>query len=133
MNENYTILIVDDDAEDRGFMLEAMKELGAADLIGFAEDGEKALTILQRRAKQGNLPKLVVMDLNMPKLNGTQTIELLKQDVELAQIPVMILSTSINRFEQEKALSLGVHSYLIKPFTFLEAIETARGFIGFVS
>jgi len=96
------IILADDDAEDRAIIQEAMELLGAGDIIMFAENGEELLDMLQTRFTELTCPCLIVLDLNMPKMNGTQTLSRLKGDKNFNHIPVIIYSTSINPLEKQK-------------------------------
>lgn len=125
------ILLVDDDPEDRMIVQDGLQELGAGDVLEFAENGELALTLLNKQVEEGILPCLIVLDLNMPKMSGTQILKALKDDARLAAIPVIIYSTSINPLEKDRCLELGAHSYIIKPVSFKESIETAHLFMAF--
>ena len=123
--------MVDDDAEDRSIIKDAMDVIDAAHETLFAENGEQALALLASDVCAGNLPCLIVLDLNMPKMNGTQTLRHLKQDTRFKNIPVIIYSTSINQLEQEKCMALGAHSYVTKPITFSESTQVANSFLQF--
>jgi CheY-like chemotaxis protein len=120
------ILLADDDAEDRSIIQDAMESLGAADIILFANNGEHALEILEKNFDGLGVPCLIVLDLNMPKMNGTKTLGRLKNDARYKHIPVIIYSTSINYLEKEACLLLGAHSYITKPISFKESMETAK-------
>ena len=74
------IFLVDDDPDDRGILIDALQQLDARQDITYAENGVKALDMLGRHAATNNLPCLIVLDLNMPKLTGTQILERLKAD-----------------------------------------------------
>ena len=130
---NNTILMADDDPEDRMIMEDAFQALGGQELIIFAENGVNTLQILEERLLMGSLPKLVVLDLNMPIMNGTQTLSKMKIDDRFSHIPVIIYSTSINPLERDKCLSLGARSYVTKPLSHLESIEVAKQLIAFLS
>lgn len=128
------ILVVDDDSEDMVIIREAMEMIHADNVMLFAEDGEKALKLLDTRfVADHNVPCLIVLDLNMPKMNGTQTLETLKADNRFRDIPVIIYSTSINPFEKAKCVKLGAHSYITKPVSLKESLETAQVFLDFCS
>lgn len=121
--------MADDDPEDQAIIRDTLVMLEAGDNICFAENGAEAIQMLEDLNKKGLLPCLVVLDLNMPRLNGTQTLQLLKADDRFRDIPVVIFSTSINPLEKEKCLKLGAYSYITKPVTFAEGLETARQFL----
>ncbi|HEY0273764.1 MAG TPA: response regulator [Chitinophaga sp.] len=131
MHHKINILLADDDVEDRFIISDAFDTIGLADCIQFVEDGEKVLTYLDTIGEPAPLPNLVILDLNMPKLNGTQTLKLLKEDQRYSNIPVIIFSTSLNELEMQECMHLGANSYVIKPVTFDECIDTARRFYNF--
>lgn len=122
------ILLVDDDAEDREIMIDAMAQL-TSENIQCAENGEAALRLLFKYAELNAFPCLVILDLNMPKMNGRQTLQMLKSDSRFRDIPVVIYSTSLNPLEKEACMALGAQSYITKPTTYNEGIETAKLFL----
>ena len=125
------ILLADDDEEDISVMRDAMTLLNVNDIIWPALNGELAWNILQKNFESSLIPCLIVLDLNMPKMNGTQTLSKIKNDNRFKEIPVIIYSTSINPLEKEKCILLGAHSYITKPVSFEESIETAKIFLQF--
>src|SRR3954447_5507273 len=94
------ILMADDDAEDKFILEDAILSLHPEKLICFAEDGEEALHLLCTEFNEESLPCVILLDLNMPRLNGTQTLKLLKEDNRFSDIPVIIYSTSVNAIEK---------------------------------
>lgn len=126
------IILADDDAEDQIIMRDAVESLGSPDVLWFVSDGQQALKLLEENIAIG-VPCLIVLDLNMPRMSGTQTLTTLKSDARFRQIPVIIYSTSINPLEKEKCLSLGAHSYITKPLSFKESVDTAKKFLQFCS
>ena len=122
------ILLVEDDPDDREIITDAFKNIHAEHLLHFESNGENALGYVNEMFETNRLPSLIVMDLNMPKMNGTQTLKLLKTDPRFEKIPVIILSTSLNELEKKQCLELGAHSYVIKPVYFQESIDTAQSF-----
>lgn len=125
------MLMADDDADDRAIIRDTLALLRPEATICFAENGAEAIALLEGLYTKDFLPCLIVLDLNMPKLNGTQTLELLKNDVRFKAIPVVIYSTSVNPPEREKCLSLGAHSCIAKPVSFTESMETVKKFLAF--
>jgi CheY-like chemotaxis protein len=125
------ILMADDDAEDKFILEDAIQSLHPEKLICFAEDGEEALHLLRTEFNEETLPCVILLDLNMPRLNGTQTLKLLKEDNRFSDIPVIIYSTSVNAIEKAHCLALGAHSYITKPLSFSESIETAKNLLRF--
>lgn len=128
---NFKILMADDDAEDQAIIKDTLAMLHAAEDIFFAQNGAEAVDLLENMYSTGQLPCLIVLDLNMPKLTGTQTLQVLKSDSRFSEIPVVIYSTSLNLLEKEKCLSMGAHSYITKPISFTESMETAKKFLEF--
>jgi len=129
--ETAKIFMAEDDAEDIFIILEAMEHIKASHLMHFAENGVLLLEMLNKHYQNNELPCLIVLDLNMPKMNGTETLSHIKNDERFRNIPVIIYSTSINPFEKEKCMRLGAHSYITKPITFHDGVETARTFHSF--
>jgi CheY-like chemotaxis protein len=125
------ILLADDDADDKMIIKDAIRFVSNEDIMYFAENGEETLEVLNENYEEGELPCLVVLDLNMPKMNGTETLRHIKSDVRFKDIPVIIYSTSINPLEKEKCLLLGAHSYITKPISLKESLATAKQFFDF--
>lgn len=90
-----TVLCVDDDPDDLQIITSIIKELEPDLLTATAADGEDALAYLQRAKQSGPLPVLILLDINMPRLNGKQTLALLKADPVLKAIPVVVFTTSV--------------------------------------
>lgn len=122
---NFTILYIDDDGDDIEMLTEAVQSINADYHIAQAANGEEGLRKLNEMKKEGDLPCLIVLDINMPKLNGKETFRRIKADEKLAQIPVVIFSTSTNHsdkifFSQSKA------EYITKPVYFSHFKEIAQ-------
>jgi len=120
------IMMVDDDAEDRQIIKDTFEDLGYGAVIHFAENGEEAVKYLQQSVPR--LPSLIILDLNMPKMNGTQTLRFLKGNGTFAGIPVIIFSTSLNPIERDECLALGAHSYVIKPISYTQTVDVVKHF-----
>jgi CheY-like chemotaxis protein len=127
MSENKKILMIDDDVEDRMLMQDMFVEIGFPNIAHYEESGETAMSYLEKLSSS-ELPSVIVLDLNMPKINGTQVLRSLKENDKLKDITVIIYSTSVNHFEKEQTLKLGAHSYVIKPSTYEECLEKAKYF-----
>ena len=127
------ILLADDDADDKMIIADAVKLLSDEEVMYFTENGEETLNALNKDYERGELPCLIVLDLNMPRMNGTETLGQIKSDVRFKDIPVIIYSTSINPLEKEKCLLLGAHSYVTKAISFKESMDTAKHFFEFCS
>ena len=128
MNTAVKILLADDDPEDRMIMADTFKEMKLSNVIHFVESGENIITYLDSIYTEYPLPSLIVLDLNMPRMNGTQTLKYLKNNPRYKDIPVIIFSTSVNVIEKEECLKTGAVCYIVKPVTYVECMETAKYF-----
>lgn len=133
MNEHPQILVVDDDLEDHFILDTFFKEEQLDDIVVYRENGKQAIEYLEKISDDTLLPRLIVLDLNMPILNGTQTLFRLKQTLRFKNIPVIIFSTSQNETEKRKCLSLGAVGYMVKPLTQEECRKIIRHFSTFVT
>ena len=120
------ILVVDDDFEDRFILSQTFSELGCNSTVDYAEDG---LSIETRLAaiEEGGV-KLIILDLNMPIQNGTETLRIIKNNVHYSQIPVIIFSTSVNEIEKAICMELGAQEYVTKPSRYDDYVDTCRKF-----
>lgn len=109
------ILYADDDSDDCYFLTQSLQQNGInADMV-CVSNGEEALDYLTSDASAGNMPSLIILDLNMPKMDGKKTLGILKSHPHFSSIPVVILSTSANNLEREYCTQNGAASYFIKP------------------
>jgi CheY-like chemotaxis protein len=131
MNHSIKILVVDDDKEDHMILHEYFCESGIEKNVLFVENGVRAIEYLES-AEDAELPRLVVLDLNMPLLNGSQTLLQLKQNTRLKNIPVIIYSTSESENEKRKCLSFGAIDYMVKPVTMEEGQRMVDKFKSFI-
>ncbi|BAV08554.1 Response regulator receiver domain-containing protein [Filimonas lacunae] len=122
------ILLADDDKEDQLILSDAFEQIGITNVVHFVDNGEHALVQLEKCFEDDVLPRLIILDLNMPRMNGTQTLRLVKQDDRFKHIPIIIYSTSLNNIEKDECIRLGAHSYIIKPLTFSEYVKSAEFF-----
>lgn len=118
-----TILIADDDAEDRMMMRDALEENRLANDLRFVENGVELMDYLTRQGKYECLesspkPGLILLDLNMPKKDGREALREIKGHSELRGIPVVVLTTSKAEEDIYRTYDLGVNSFITKPVTF---------------
>ena len=106
------ILYADDDSDDHFILNEFIQSGGINAEMVFADDGQEAIRYLEN-AEQ--LPALIILDLNMPRLDGRQTLSRIKKHPHFSGIPVVMLSTSENKAEQELCTREGAAFYFIKP------------------
>lgn len=121
------ILIADDDADDRMFVEQALRQTGYSHEIRTVEDGEDLLNYLQHKGpySETNAPRptLLILDLNMPRMNGFQALKIIKDDVALRRLPVVVMSTSTADEDILRSYDLGVNSFVIKPFHYNRLVE----------
>jgi CheY-like chemotaxis protein len=127
----YQILVVDDDLEDHMILLDYFTEVGKQGNVKFMVNGKELIDYLEV-LNVVSLPNLIVLDLNMPLLNGTQTLLHIKRDVRFKHIPVIIFSTSTNENEKRKCLSFGAIDYLVKPSTYADGEILIRKFLSYI-
>jgi len=120
MIENATILLAEDDPDDVLLTNIALRKARLANPLQVVRDGEEAIAYLSGEGKYGDrhrfpLPILLLLDLNMPKLNGFQVLEWLRKDPELSRLPVAVMTSSDHDPYVTRAFELGADSYLMKP------------------
>ena len=111
------ILCVDDDEDDLFFIKEVIRSQGYSFEIKEATNGWEALNFLEESLKKDELPCLIIMDMNMPKMDGKQAISKLKEHKQLAGIPVVVFTTSSNINHQNYFESQGIR-FITKPFDY---------------
>lgn len=116
------ILHVEDNPGDARLLREAFQERGIQAQIEGAEDGEIALKLLRERT-----PQLIVLDLNLPKMNGEEVLAELKSDPNLRRIPVIVLSSSRDQRDILASYDNHANCYITKPSSFEEFVDIARG------
>ena len=119
-------MLVDDDPEDREEFSDVYLAQFPGEQLYFAENGEKAIEYLEQLFQKQAQLCLIVLDLNMPILNGTQTLRKIKSDDRFKDIPVVIYSTSVNAVEKEECYRLGALDYMVKPSSFSDSVEIAK-------
>jgi len=137
MNNNrksITILLADDDADDRMMASDALEESRLANDLRCVEDGEELMDYLHRRGKfvppnEAPRPGLILLDLNMPRKDGREALKEIKAEPELRSIPVIVLTTSKAEEDIYRTYDLGVNSFITKPVNFesLVAVMKALG------
>lgn len=132
MTDTTSIFVVDDDKEDQAILGEYFAEVGIAEKVLYFENGEAALNFLKAIRDDEYLPRLIVLDLNMPILNGTQTLLQLKRDPRYRKIPVIVFSTSENENERRKCLNYGADAYMVKPMSYDEGKKIAEKFAEYI-
>ena len=126
-----TILMADDDADDRLMTKEAFEESRLKNDLRFVEDGVELLDYLKRRGKYADpesspRPGLILLDLNMPKKDGREALKEIKADPDLKSIRVVILTTSKAEEDIYRTYDLSAASYITKPVTFAAMAEVIK-------
>ena len=127
------ILLIEDNSGDVLLTKEAFEELQFTDNITVARDGEDALDYLFRRGPYANAvkPDLILLDLNLPKKDGREVLEMIKTDPNLKSIPVIVLTTSKSEKDIKMCYDLHANCYITKPVYFEEFLEIVKFIIDF--
>ncbi len=128
-----TILMADDDEDDRLMARDALHEGRLPNELRFVNDGEELLQYLRREGAYADpadspRPGLVLLDLNMPKVDGREALAAIKSDPKLRSIPVVVLTTSKAEEDVLQTYDLGVNSFITKPVTYLGLVEVMKVF-----
>jgi CheY-like chemotaxis protein len=122
------ILLVEDDPGDVMMTREAFHDYKLRNELHVVSDGAEALAFLRQEGEYAGRPRpdLVLLDLNLPRMDGRQVLEVIKSDPELASIPVVVLTTSENEDDVLASYSLHANAYVTKPVDFQRFIEVIR-------
>ncbi|MTW12650.1 response regulator [Pseudoduganella eburnea] len=123
-NTSKPILLVEDDQVDVMTILRALKEVHVGNRVVATENGEAALEYLREPGSE--LPCIILLDLNMPIMNGIEFLQNIKQDPELRRIPVVVLTTSEEQQDKMRSFDLGVAGYMTKPVDYRQFVEVVR-------
>ena len=127
--ENVDILLVEDNMDDAGLTMRALRKHHLANNILHLQDGEEALHFLFGSFPH-NLPKLILLDMKMPKVDGIEVLRQVKSDANLRVIPVVMLTSSKEERDVVESYKLGVNAYIVKPVEF-DAFVKAVADLGF--
>ena len=134
MSENghaITILLADDDEDDRVMTRDALRDARLHNDLRSVFDGVDLMDYLKRRGRFASAddaprPGLILLDLNMPRMDGREALAEIKQDPDLRSIPVVVLTTSKAEEDIVRSYDLGVNSFITKPVTFLGLVEVMK-------
>ena len=126
-----TILMADDDPDDCALVLDAFTEGGVDSELRTVSDGEELLEYLRREKRYeppalAPYPAFILLDLNMPRMDGREALAVLKTDPALQRIPVVVLSTSSASEDMAQCYDLGANAYVDKPVTYAELVRVLR-------
>jgi len=127
------ILLVEDNLGDVRLTREALNESKVRNSMGVVGDGLEAIAYLRRETPYGNAvrPDLILLDLNLPRMNGFEVLDAIKEDQELKRIPVVILTTSQAEQDILQSYNLHANAYVTKPVDleqFIRVIKSIEGF-----
>jgi CheY-like chemotaxis protein len=122
------VLLVEDDPGDVLMTREAFQDYKVANQLHVVHDGADAMAFLRREGDFAGAPRpdLVLLDLNLPRMDGREVLQAIKGDVELASIPVVVLTTSEAEEDVLRSYSLHANAYVTKPVDFERFIEVVR-------
>ena len=124
MKGNKPILLVEDDRVDAMTVKRALKELHVTNQLDIACNGEEALDYL--KAKGNAIPCIILLDLNMPKMNGLEFLTIVKQMETYKMIPIIVLTTSSDDQDRIESFRKSVAGYMIKPVDYIQFVETMK-------
>lgn len=130
------ILLAEDNINDAELTIRELKKHNMANKLAHVKDGEEALDFMfgrgkyEARSKTIHYPKVILLDIQMPKVNGIEVLQALKQDPRTRAVPVVILTSSKEHPDVSKCYELGANSYIVKPVNFEGFAEAIRN-LGF--
>jgi len=124
MRSSKPILLVEDDSVDTMTVKRALKELKVTNQLICTNDGEEALEYLRNESKKK--PCVILLDLNMPKMNGVEFLKIAKADETLKKIPVVVLTTSKDKQDIVESFKHSVAGYMVKPTDYKKFVEAIR-------
>ena len=124
MKSKRSILLAEDDRVDVMTIERALKEIKVTNRLDVVKNGEEALAFL--RKSENEKPCVILLDLNMPRMNGIEFLRVLKADASLKMIPVVVLTTSKEMLDKSESFKLGVAGYMIKPVDYKQFVEVIR-------
>jgi len=125
------ILLVEDNEDDYEATVRSLKKNHFLNPVHWCKNGREALEFLQKAGEKGTLPDLILLDLNMPGIDGRQVLATVKGDALLRHIPVIVLTTSNDARDVDQCYSIGASTYIQKPVSFeglTEAIRTMKDY-----
>jgi CheY-like chemotaxis protein len=133
MNQDIQILLVEDNPGDVRLTVEALRGAKVANELHVVGDGEKAIEFLRQRGEYRDAPRpdIVLLDLNLPRLEGREVLADIKSDPDLAKIPIIVLTSSSSDLDVQQSYALHANCFITKPVDFTEFIAAVRSLEGF--
>ncbi len=130
MNELRRILLAEDNPKDVELTLEALSEFNIANQVAVVTDGVEAMEYLQCEGKyvsrNHEQPAVLLLDIKMPRMDGIEVLQAIRNNPELKTLPVVILTSSREEPDLKKCYDLGVNAYVVKPVDFTDFIEAVK-------
>ena len=123
------ILIAEDDADDRYLMKTALEETGIIEEVQYVENGVEVINYLESLGNDNgeiNYPKFILLDLNMPKMDGREVLKMMKSNEAYRKIPIIVFSTTKNQLEVTRCYDLGANTYIVKPASYDTLVSTIK-------
>jgi CheY-like chemotaxis protein len=122
------ILLVEDDPDHEALAVRALKKSNVVNQIQIAHDGEEALEMLHGSGPKAlpELPQVVLLDLKLPKIDGLEVLQRIRENERTRRLPVVVLTSSDEERDLARSYQLGVNSYIRKPVSFAEFTEATR-------
>ena len=120
---------MEDDADDRYLLKTALAETGIKEDVTYVENGVELINYLNTLSEENgeiNYPKFILLDLNMPKMDGREVLKMMKANEAYRKIPVIVFSTTKNQLEVKRCYDLGANTYVVKPVSYDTLVETIR-------
>jgi len=124
MKSNKPILLVEDDEVDVMTVKRSLKDLKVINRLDVAGNGEEAVEFLNE--PRNDFPCLILLDINMPRMNGIEFLKIIKQDDRLKRIPVVVLTSSREEQDKMDSFGLGIAGYMVKPADYQKFVEVIR-------
>jgi len=124
MRSTKSILLVEDDEIDQMTVQRALREIHVTNRLDIVGNGEEALAFLKDPAHER--PGIILLDLNMPRMNGVEFLRLAKADPNLREIPIIVLTSSREEQDRVESFKLSVAGYMVKPVDYRQFVEVVR-------
>lgn len=124
MRSNKPILLVEDDRVDVMTVKRALRDIRVTNKLDIAGNGEQALAFLRNPTNEK--PCIILLDLNMPRMNGIEFLRAARQDETLRRIPAVVMTTSREEQDKVESFNLGVAGYMLKPVDYQKFVEVVR-------
>lgn len=130
MNKLKPILLVEDDPRDAELTIMALADHNLSNRVSHVKDGVEALEFLRYEGKfvdrEKELPAVILLDIKMPRMDGIEVLEIIRNDDTLKSLPIVMLSSSREDPDLQKCYALGVNAYVVKPVGFKEFIDSVK-------